>query len=159
MIKKPQADRFINMMKTGIVLLTLGVFFIGCGEEDAVPTATAAETVTTPSAGSFQEVSSHPFVGAGHSVSGTVKTLKHSVSNDYTYELSNFNSQNGPDLFVYVSKDLQASQFVDLGPLRSTNGNLVYSATAAQLANTDAQYLLIWCKKFSVLFGSARIGP
>jgi hypothetical protein len=146
------------MTKRIIVLLTLGVFFIGCGEEDIVPTAT--ETVTTPPAGSLQEVSSHPFVGeGGHAVSGTVKTLKHSVSNDYTYELSNFNSQNGPDLFVYVSKDLQASQFVDLGALRSTNGNLVYSATAAQLANTDAQYLLIWCKRFSVLFGSARIQP
>jgi hypothetical protein len=148
------------MMKKIIVLLTLGIIFIGCGEEDIVPTATASEAVATPSTGSLQDVSSHPFVGeGGHSVSGTVKTLKHSVSNDYTYELSHFNSQNGPDLFVYVSKDLQASQFVDLGPLRSTNGNLVYSATAAQLSGTDAQYLLIWCKKFSVLFGSARIQP
>jgi hypothetical protein len=148
-------------MKRMIAILTLSVFFIGCGgPEDTVPTETLNETIATPAAGSLQEVSSHPFVESGHSVSGTVKTLKHSVSNDFTYEFSNFNSVNGPDLRVYISEAIQPeSRFVDLGALKSTNGTLVYSATAAQLSEINEQFLLIWCRRFNVLFASARIQP
>ncbi len=147
------------MIKRIIVLLTLSIIFLGCGEEDAVPTGTLNETVSTSSSGPLQQVSSHSFVESGHSVSGTVTTFKDSSLNEYKYQLSNFNSQNGPDLRVYISEDLQASRFVDLGALKSTNGNLVYTATANQLSNLNPQYLLIWCRKFSVLFGSAKIQP
>jgi len=144
-----------DLVKTALSILALSLIFTGCAPEDTVPTEALDEMVS----GSLEQISSHPFVESGHSVSGTVTTFKDSMSGEYTYELSSFNSQNGPDLRIYISQDLQASTFVDLGALKSTNGNLVYTATADQLSSIDAQYLLIWCRAADVLFASARIQP
>ncbi len=70
--------------------------------------------------------------------------------------LENFQSTNGPDLFVYLSTDENASEFVNLGELKANKGNQNYEIPD----DTDlSKYnkVLIWCKSFSVLFGSAEL--
>jgi hypothetical protein len=53
------------------------------------------------------------FQGAGgHHVSGMAKLYEDNGT--HTIVLDPFSSQNGPELKIYLSSDLNASQFIDL---------------------------------------------
>src|SRR5918996_542592 len=70
--------------------------------------------------------------------------------------LENFKVTNGPDLYVYLATDKSTSDFVDLGKLKANNGNQNYEVPeGTDLTKYDT--VLIWCKSFSVLFGSADL--
>ncbi len=94
------------------------------------------------------------FINGVHPVSG--KATWHKAGNTQTLLLSNFSSDAGPDLKVYLSKDIAASSFITLGDLKSTTGNQTYNIPK-DVSTADYKYVLIWCQRFSVLFGSARI--
>jgi len=68
----------------------------------------------------------------------------------------NFKSTNGPDLFVYLATDDQASDFVDLGRLKGNVGNQNYEIPEG-VDLSKYNKVLVWCKAFSVLFGSAEL--
>ena len=70
--------------------------------------------------------------------------------------LENFESTNGPDLFVYLATDTDATDFVDLGRLKGNKGNQNYEIPEGTNPE-DYSHVLIWCKQFGVLFGSADI--
>lgn len=97
------------------------------------------------------------FVGVNdgiHNAEGLAKILPLS-DNSIVLRLENLKVTNGPDLYVYLSTDKGASDFVNLGKLKANNGNQNYnipSDTNLLKYNT----VLIWCKAFSVLFGSAE---
>jgi Electron transfer DM13 len=98
------------------------------------------------------------FVGAGdgfHNAEGLAKVipLKDGQS---ILRLENFKSTNGPNVHLYLATDKTASNFIDLGRVKANNGNQNYNIPVG----TDlAKYnmALIWCKDFSVLFGSAQL--
>lgn len=98
------------------------------------------------------------FVGVGdgiHDAQGDVLIIE---SNDGSRFLrfENFKATNGPDLFVYLATDKTANDFVNLGMLKGNIGNQNYMIPpGADLSNYDT--VLIWCKQFSVLFGSANL--
>ncbi len=70
--------------------------------------------------------------------------------------LENLRVTNGPDLYVYLSPDKSTSNFVNVGKLKANNGNQNYDIPAAtDLSKYDT--ILIWCRPFSVLFGSAAL--
>jgi hypothetical protein len=98
------------------------------------------------------------FEGAGdgiHNAEGVAKVITLQDGNK-VIRLENFKVTNGPDLYVYVSKDKGVSDFVDLGRLKGNIGNQNYNIPQG----TDlSKYstVLIWCKQFSVLFGSAKL--
>ena len=51
-----------------------------------------------------------------------------------------------------------ASEFINLGRLKANNGNQNYEIpNGVNLA--EYNQVLIWCKAFGVLFGSAEISP
>tara|TARA_R110001583_G_scaffold74038_1_gene205318 strand:- start:343 stop:780 length:438 start_codon:yes stop_codon:yes gene_type:complete len=92
------------------------------------------------------------FVNGAHPTSG-----KATVNSDKT-ELSfvNFKTDNGPKLLVYLSTDISATEYVDLGDLKGVSGDFTYSIPA----NTDlSKYKLvnIWCVDFLVSFGTAEL--
>ncbi|HEY7734109.1 MAG TPA: DM13 domain-containing protein [Nitrososphaera sp.] len=97
------------------------------------------------------------FVGVGdgiHDASGLAKVIP--VDGSDVLRLEDFRSSNGPDLYVYLSVDKEASDFVDLGRLKGNIGNQNYDIPAGtDLSKYDT--VLIWCKQFSVLFGSAEL--
>jgi hypothetical protein len=98
------------------------------------------------------------FIGAGdgfHNAEGLAKVIP--LGDGITViRLENFKSTNGPNVHLYLSTDKAASNFIDLGRLKANNGNQNYNIPDG----TDlAKYsmALIWCKDFSVLFGSAEL--
>ena len=90
-----------------------------------------------------------------HKTQGLVKiiTLEDESS---ILSLEDFKTTNGPDLYVYLATDDRATEFVDLGKLKTSNGNQDYEIPEnVDLSKYDK--ILIWCKAFSVLFGSAEL--
>ncbi|MGH9952595.1 MAG: DM13 domain-containing protein, partial [Nitrososphaeraceae archaeon] len=58
--------------------------------------------------------------------------------------------------FVYLATDKSASDFIDIGNLKANIGNQNYQVPdGTDLAKYNT--VLIWCKAFSVLFGSADL--
>jgi len=90
------------------------------------------------------------------SVSGKAKIYK--TGTKYELALENFSSSNGPDLKVYLSKEKQPVNFVNLGSLKSTAGNQLYAIPAAVNVN-DYKYALIHCQQYNHLFGYADLRP
>ncbi len=70
--------------------------------------------------------------------------------------LEDFKSTNGPDLYVYLSTDTKATDIVNLGKLKASVGNQNYEIPEGTDLKKYSQ-VLIWCKSFSVLFGSAEL--
>jgi len=98
------------------------------------------------------------FVGVDdgiHDVKGESRILFLDNGRD-VLRLENFRSTNGPDLYVYLSTDTEATDIVNLGALKANTGNQNYEIPDG----TDLEkynHVLIWCKSFSVLFGSAEL--
>jgi hypothetical protein len=70
--------------------------------------------------------------------------------------LTNFSTNNGPDLHVYLATTQNASSFIDLGLLKSTSGDQVYNISGNPSLVTY-KYIIIWCKQFSVYFGGGQL--
>jgi hypothetical protein len=90
----------------------------------------------------------------GESVSGKVLILLQ--NGVYSIALENFNTGNGPDLRLYLSKQIQPVGFIEIGRLKSTKGNQVYALNAG-IDFTQYKYALIFCQQYNVLFGSAEL--
>lgn len=98
------------------------------------------------------------FVGAGdgfHNVEGVAKVL--ALSDGKTFlRLENLKATNGPDLYVYLSTSKDASDIVNLGRLKGNIGNQNYEIPA-ETDLSKHNTVLVWCKAFSTLFGSAKL--
>src|ERR687897_2774096 len=98
------------------------------------------------------------FIGVGdgiHDAQGIVKVIP-VESGGNVLRLEDLVVTNGPDLYVYLSTDKSASDFVNLGRLKANIGSQNYPIPAGT-DMTKYDTVLIWCKAFSVLFGSADL--
>ena len=98
------------------------------------------------------------FVGVGdgiHNAEGTAKVIPLQDGSNIL-RLENLQVTNGPDLYVYLATDKSASDFVSLGKLKANNGNQNYNIPS-ETDLTKYDTVLIWCRPFSVLFGSAEL--
>ena len=73
-----------------------------------------------------------------------------------TLDFENFETLNGPDLYVYMSADKSNRDFVDLGRLDKFKGDQSYTISDS-VDIVKYHNVLIWCKGFGVLFGSAEL--
>ncbi|MDW0167062.1 MAG: DM13 domain-containing protein [Nitrososphaeraceae archaeon] len=98
------------------------------------------------------------FIGIGdgfHNVEGAAKVIP-VESGAQILRLENFKATNGPDLYVYLSNDKSASDFINVGRLKGNVGNQNYEIPiGSDLSKYNT--VLIWCRAFSFLFGSAQI--
>jgi Electron transfer DM13 len=98
------------------------------------------------------------FIGVGdgiHDAQGVAKVIPIEGRGDIL-RLEELVVTNGPDLYVYLSTDKSASDFVNLGRLKANIGNQNYPIpTGTDMTKYDT--VLIWCRAFSVLFGSAEL--
>ena len=98
------------------------------------------------------------FVDSGdgfHKAEGVAKVINLADGKIFL-RLENLKATNGPDLYVYLSTGKDATDIINLGRLKGNIGNQNYEIPAG----TDlAKYntVLIWCKAFSTLFGSANL--
>src|ERR671919_1244082 len=98
------------------------------------------------------------FVGVGdgiHDAQGIAKVIPVEGGSN-VLRLENLVVTNGPDLYVYLSTDKSALDFVNLGRLKANIGNQNYPIPAGT-DMTKYDTVLIWCRAFSVLFGSAEL--
>ena len=87
-------------------------------------------------------------------VSGTAAVYQ--IGSKLQLKLTNFNTTNGPDLKVYLSKEIQPVNFIKLGDLKSTSGNQVYDINGHPDL-TQYKYALIHCEQYNHLFGSVQL--
>ncbi|MFZ0404422.1 MAG: DM13 domain-containing protein [Nitrososphaeraceae archaeon] len=114
-------------------------------------------SVATMSASS-NEILIGNFVGAGdgfHNAEGVAKIIQLADGTDIL-RLENFKATNGPDLYVYLSTDKTNADIVNLGRLKGNIGNQNYLIPAGTDI-TKYNTALIWCRAFSVIFGSAQL--
>lgn len=132
-----------------VTIIVSMIIFTAC-KKDATSTVTLNEmvdttVVTTQKTGNFIN-------GPYGSVSGEAKIFEEKGM--FTLALQNMKITNGPDLHVYISKEQLPVNFIDLGKLKSTNGNQVYDIPG--MPNfTEYKYVLIHCQQYNHLFGSA----
>lgn len=99
-------------------------------------------------------VSEAVFQAHAHDVAGKALLIKD--GEDYTVRFEDFETINGPDLHIYLSTDIAASDYVDLGKIRATKGSVNYSVPAG----TDLErynHVLVWCEPFRVTFSYAQL--
>jgi hypothetical protein len=91
---------------------------------------------------------------AGHPAEGEVRIVR---SDGKTYvRFENFSTINGPNLHIYLAKDLEANEFVDLGPIKANKGNINYEVPAG-VDISEYKYVMHWCVPFRILFNYAEI--
>ena len=142
-------------MKSLTVLVITILLLASCKKENetsAVPGMDTIDTVgqTILLTGPFSN-------GPWGTVSGQARVLR-SANGALTLALQNVSISSGPDLHVYLSKEVQPINFIDLGLLKSTSGNQLYSISGAP-DFSQYKYALIHCQKFNHLFGSALLQP
>lgn len=94
------------------------------------------------------------FQNEAHPASGTVKLASDEEGKLYLV-FENFQTDDGPDLRVYLSADKTDSDYTQVSDVVG-EGDFQYLLPSQ--ADTAVQtYVLIWCKQFSVLFGSAKL--
>jgi hypothetical protein len=134
-------------MKTFITLLLSSLFLVSCIREN---TSTedlmemAPENSVLKYSGNFMQ---GPY---GNNVNGKAEIYE--KNGVFTLVLNeNFTISNGPDLYVYVSKEQQPSQFVSLGKLKSVNGGQTYTFTSP-VNFEEYKYAVVHCQQYNQLF-------
>ena len=162
-------------------LLAPALLLVACGTDtapsaDPPPTATPAEVEAERTVmmeedmpedvleddmadmGAPTVVAEGTFAGAqGHDVEGRA-VLYRLEDGSHTVRLEGLDSDNGPDLKVWLVTDLsdKTAGPIDLGALKSTRGDQNY-AVPASADVSGAAGVSIWCEAFSVEFGTAPL--
>jgi hypothetical protein len=110
--------------------------------------------VTTTDSTNLTLIYQGTFTSGAHTTTGTVKLSKDASGKKYLV-FENFKTDSGPDLYIYLSEDLKAKNYSSLTN-KVINGN--FKVAVDDTIDTDKKRkVLIWCKAFSVLFGSADL--
>ena len=137
------------MNKLFCVIFCSVILFSACKKENEVSTSS---TVTVEATDKVLFLGA--FSSGAHTTSGNVKLIESADKKKYLI-FDNLKSDAGPDLRIYLSEDKSAKVFTEVTS-KVVNGNSKIEIPTA--ANTDKQKtVLIWCKQFSVLFGSAEL--
>ncbi|MBD0403813.1 DM13 domain-containing protein [Flammeovirga sp. EKP202] len=142
------------MKKVTLISIILGCLMIfSCSKDEPTPLDlttldTNVDTTSTPmDVGTLMGT----FKGSAHPTSGGV-TIEDNVLKMH----SDFKSDSGPDLYIYLAQELNGNGFIDLGLMQSTTGEQSYNIPAG-VDYTKNKYVLVWCKQYSVLFGYAEV--
>jgi hypothetical protein len=122
---------------------------------NASPTSQPSPAQVPPVLRSFQG----RFQGADdfHFARGRARLIE-TAPGSWVLRIEDFSVRNGPDLYVYLSHKANgyARGAVEVGTLKATDGSFNYRLPE----RTDVEAVrsvVIWCKAFSVEFGSARL--
>lgn len=144
----------VLVLTASVSYILISPLFITVTVNDVVPIPTPSEAPTATSEPTTARV--YPITDtAAHPATGTIRLIESPTETIVRFE--NYQGTNGPDLFVYLAKDLEATEFISLGRARGNEGNINYSVPeGVDLA--DYPYVLTWCRTFGVLFDYAEIG-
>jgi hypothetical protein len=134
---------------TFLLLSCLCLSFLACDKEDSSPTPS-----TGFDANGKTLLGTANFSSAAHATNGTVKIYSDNTSKYLVLE--NFKTDKGPDLYIYLSNDLKATNFSNITKLDQYAGSFFFKFDKTVDEKTKDK-VLIWCKQFAVLFGSADL--
>jgi hypothetical protein len=148
-----------NYLKNTALLFTLTL--LAACDKELIPADHVNITPGTPTTGSNGgfDIATQTLVSQGifkegnHPTSGIAKLYR--KANTYTLVFDSFKTDEGPDLRIYLAQDIKAKNFIELAELKHT-GNFYLTLPDNADVNNRTQ-VLIWCKRFGVLFGSAEL--
>lgn len=123
----------------------------GCQPEAVTPTEVVDDNFDTSTATLLKKGT---LEGINHTASGVASI--YILNDSSTVVLDPYMSESGPDLKIYLSKDLDAGEYIRLGNLKSTMGKQTYSIPKG----TDLaayHYVHVWCEKYTVVFARAEL--
>jgi hypothetical protein len=129
--------------------------FVNAKVNEAMPAGPANGSETVLASGSFH--------GVAHGSKGTA-SIYELGDGKRILRFTNFETSNGPDVHVYLiaandasdSKTVKKAGFLELGSLKGNIGDQNYDIPSdADL--TKYRAVTIWCKRFSVNFGTAPL--
>lgn len=155
----------------GIILIAAAIYFTGVYTY-FIKNKVSEELPKMTPAGQEQTVSKPKIIKQGsfvdadffHKGSGDAHILEYPDGRKIL-RFENFETINGPDLYVYLSGttapsgDLKSlGDYIDLGRLKGNVGNQNYELPQ-NISIADFSSTIIWCKKFGVLFPYAVLTP
>ena len=125
--------------------------------DEAMPTAQGSS--------SPQRLASGQFYSILHPTAGTA-TIYRMGDGSRVLRFTSFSTSNGPDVHVYMvasddAKDVatvQQAGFIDLGVIKGNVGDQDYTL-GPDVDLSKYRAISVWCKRFSVNFGAARLMP
>ncbi|HSK16402.1 MAG TPA: DM13 domain-containing protein [Gaiellaceae bacterium] len=139
----------------GTFLVTAGAVAVYLGYATLVDRVVNEQVVVATAPGN-SAAGSGAFTSAAHETRGTA-TVVELADGRRLLTLTDFATDPGPDLRVYLAPAPgNVSGAVDLGALKGNRGNQQY-AIPAGLDLAALPTVIVWCRAFSVEFGSARL--
>jgi hypothetical protein len=158
---------FVVLGVIGWYLFRPELLFVNKRVNEALPvsTAAAAEGQTSAEAGAPTALVSGRFHSVAHETKGSA-TVHRLPDGRRVLRLTEFVTSNGPDVRVYLvavpdasdNETVKKAGFVELGKLKGTEGDQNYDVPA-DLDLGKYRAATIWCRRFSVNFGTAPLTP
>ena len=135
-------------------------------EEEGMPAEVEVEEAMPdmPEQPQIRVEASGPFINRSHPTQGNAIVLGDGTGQRFL-RFEDFRTDNGPDLNVYLSsapQDAPAGQFdddfIDLGDLKGNVGSQNYEIPH-DVDLSRYSTVVIWCVRFSVIFGAAELAP
>jgi len=125
--------------------------------DEAMPVTQAASPARTLELGTFY--------GVVHPTGGTA-TIYRMGDGARVLRFTNFKTSNGPDVHIYMvaaedakdSASVLRAGFIDLGTMKGNIGDQNYTL-GADVDLSKYRAVSVWCKRFSVNFGTAPLTP
>lgn len=138
-----------------IIILSISLFVVSACAKDQALTPVAQTTPVNIDTTKPAEATG-TFSSGAHPTSGMVKVVVDKMDATKKYlSFENFKTDAGPDLYIYLAEDKNATGSVSVTKLDKTGTFTLDIPSAANL--TKQKYVLVWCKSFTVLFGSAKL--
>jgi hypothetical protein len=136
-----------------LLILIAFVIIASCTPQNTTPSVPVTKPIALDTT-KAQLLKKGMFIGLDGPTSGAASIYDQAGS---TYVLLDpFESHTGPDLKVYISKDVNAKDYIRLGNLQATSGRQVYSVPSGTTI-ADFNYVHIWCQQYSVDFARAEV--
>jgi hypothetical protein len=145
-------------MKYTIALLLFTL--ISCSKSEVAADSSGPTQTNNMTEGGAVNTTGKKLLFEGNFTNGSYTTSgKAGIYQDDKGEISlvfdNFMTNAGPDLRIYMAEDKSVSNFIEITN-KVENGNKSYVLPKTWDSAKQRQ-VLIWCKQFSVLFGSAEL--
>jgi hypothetical protein len=140
------------------------LLFVKTTVNESLPVEVAAQSGIAGAETESSVLLSGQFRSLAHETVGTAAV--HELGGRRVLRLTGFSTSNGPDVRVYLVAANDATDnttvtkagFVELGKLKGTQGDQNYEVPAG-LDLEKYRAVTIWCRRFSVNFGTAPLTP
>ena len=149
----------------GIALLVLVALWAAFRPERLLVDAKVNESLPTGAIMSDKPLATGAFHSVAHKSAGMAAILQ-MANGKRILRFTNFETSNGPDVRVYLvaandatdSATVTNAGFVEIAPMKGNIGDQNYELPATLDLN-KYHAVTIWCKRFSVNFGTAPLTP